>query len=160
MELYRLTLRLWRDFPITGTGLGTFADALPLVQPGELVGTYLHAHSDPLELALTGGAVALLIAGYGLWKLVRRLGKVLAAGARSEDRAAALAALGALAALAVHESFDFVLTTPANAFTLAVVCGAAAGARTARRGSRGRRRRVESPEVGAGEAEVGTAAED
>lgn len=153
LELYRLTLRLWRDFPITGTGLGTFADALPLVQPGGLEGTYLHAHSDPLELALTGGAVALLLAGYGLWKLIGRLGRVLAAGARSEDRAAALAALGALAALAVHESFDFVLTTPANAFTLAVVCGAAAGARTARRKRRGRR--VQSPAAGVGEADSG-----
>ena len=46
-------------------------------------------------------------------------------GERSEDRGAALAALGALAAVAVHSCFDFGLTLPANSVTLAIIVGAA-----------------------------------
>jgi hypothetical protein len=50
-------------------------------------------------------------------------------GERSEDRAAALAALGALAAVAVHSCFDFGLSMPANSATLAIILGAALAAR-------------------------------
>jgi O-antigen ligase len=129
-ELYRAALGLWRDFPLAGTGLGTFAEAFPMVQPPGLVGTYLHAHNDWLELLVTTGVVGAALVVWGLWRLLARLSRVLLGGHRSEDRAAALAALGALASLAIHEGLDFGLTTPANAFTLAIVCGAAAGARS------------------------------
>ena len=59
--------------------------------------------------------------------LLRDLYQGLDAGRRAEDRAATLAAAGALAALGVHSWFDFGLTTAANAVTLAVLCGAAVG---------------------------------
>lgn len=126
---YRAAVGLWRRFPLTGTGLGTFQDAFPLVRPRGLEGTWSHLHSDWLELLLTTGLAGAAIVVFGLTKLAARLSRVLRHGERAEDRAAALAALGALAALAVHEVLDFGLTTPANAFTLAVICGAAAGAR-------------------------------
>ena len=133
----RAALDLWRHFPILGTGLGTFQDAFPLVQPHELAGaTWSHLHSDWLELLLTAGIAGALLVAAGVWGLGARLSRVLLRGHRSEDRAAALAALGALAALAIHEALDFALTTPANAFTLAIVCGAAAGARAAGDGER------------------------
>ena len=43
---------------------------------------------------------------------------------------AALAALGALAAVSFHEMFDFGMVIPANGLALAVVVGAALAART------------------------------
>ena len=126
----RRTLGLWADYPLTGSGLGSFRDAFTTVEPPGLGGSaFLHAHQDYLELAATGGLLALLLAAVGLVALVRRLRRVQVSGYRTEDRAAALAALGALAAVAVHEAFDFGLTLPANAFVLTAVCGAAAGAR-------------------------------
>ncbi|HVF62213.1 MAG TPA: O-antigen ligase family protein, partial [Thermoanaerobaculia bacterium] len=127
---YGATLDLWRRFPWTGSGLGTFREAFPLVQPAGLAGTWRHAHSDPVELLATAGVVGALLLAAALVPLLLRLAQVLQRGHRSEDRAAALAALGALAALAVHEAVDFGLTIPANALTLAVVVGAALGART------------------------------
>lgn len=141
LELYRATVELWSRTPVAGTGLGSFADVFPSVQPREVVGTFLHAHSDPLELLLTAGIVGALIAIFGLWSLLVRLSRVLTRSRRSEDRAAALAALGALVAMAVHESFDFVLTNPANALTLAVLCGAAATAGSGRWRQQRRQRR-------------------
>ncbi|HSU84613.1 MAG TPA: O-antigen ligase family protein, partial [Thermoanaerobaculia bacterium] len=41
---YGAALDLWRRFPATGTGLGTFRDAFPLVQPADLQGTWWHPH--------------------------------------------------------------------------------------------------------------------
>jgi len=75
-------------------------------------------------LATTGvvGAAILLV---GAAVLLRRLGRVMFHAPRSEDRGVALAALGALAAVAVHSAFDFGLSLPANSVTLAILCGAA-----------------------------------
>jgi O-antigen ligase len=133
-QVARLTLDLWLRFPLLGSGLGTFRDAFTRLEPAELAGdAWHHAHQDYLELAATGGLVAVALLAVGLVTLVRRLWRVLGSGYRSEDRAAALAALGALAAAAVHEAFDFGLLLPANAFVLVAVCGAAAGARVRER---------------------------
>jgi len=130
-QAWSATLALWKRFPLTGTGLGTFRDAFPLQQPAGLDGTWWHAHSGPLELLATTGLAGPLLVGAGLAALVLRLIAVLRRGRRSEDRAAGLAVLGALAAVGIHEWFDFGLTLPANALTLAVLAGAASSARLA-----------------------------
>jgi O-antigen ligase len=126
---YGAALELWRRFPVTGTGLGTFRDAFPLVQPVDFQGTWWHPHSDPLEVLVTAGLAGVALLAAGLWGLVARLVTVLRDGWRSEDRATALAALGVLASLAVHEGLDFGLSMPGNAVTLAVLLGAAGAAR-------------------------------
>lgn len=128
-EVYVATWELWRGFPLFGTGLGSFREAFPLVQPAGLAGLWRHAHSDPLELLATSGLLGLVLLLAGLGFLLRTLSEVLQRGRRSEDRAAGLAALGSIAALAIHEMFDFGLTLPANAFTLAIFLGAAAAVR-------------------------------
>ncbi|HXO43279.1 MAG TPA: O-antigen ligase family protein [Thermoanaerobaculia bacterium] len=127
-QAWSATVALWKSFPVTGTGLGTFRDAFTLEQPASLDGTWWHAHSDPIELLATTGLAGPLLLAAGLVVLVLRLIAVLRGGRRSEDRAAGLAALGALAAVGVHEWYDFGLTIPANALTLAVLAGAAASA--------------------------------
>lgn len=127
---YSAVLDLWRRFPATGTGLGTFRDAFPMVQPPALSGTFRHPHSDVLEVLATTGVLGAALVAAGLWFLVRRLAVILSDGGRSEDRAAALAALGALTATGVHALVDFGLTMPANALTLAVLLGATVTART------------------------------
>ncbi|HSF44023.1 MAG TPA: O-antigen ligase family protein [Thermoanaerobaculia bacterium] len=129
LDEYAAALSLWRRFPLAGTGLGTFRDAFPLVQPADLAGTYWHPHSDLLEILVTGGVVAVALAAVGLWAVVRRLFVVLRGRGRSEDRGAALAALGVLAAAGVHACVDFALTMPGNALTLAVLLGAASAAK-------------------------------
>ncbi len=126
---YEAALNLWRQFPWTGTGLGSFQEAFSLVEPSEFNSMWFHAHSDVLELPVTTGVAGLILFLAGLLVLAARLAKVLRNAARSEDRAAALAAFGALAALALHSCFDFGLTIPANAITLTIVCGAAVGVR-------------------------------
>lgn len=130
LEVYRYTWALWQRFPLTGTGLATFRDAFTLVAPRQLSSEwYWHAHNDWLELLATTGLVGAAIGLVGIAFVIARLVPVLRDGERSEDRGAALAALGALAAAAVHSCFDFGLTLPANSVTLAIIVGAALVAR-------------------------------
>jgi O-antigen ligase len=127
LVLDRAALALWQRFPLLGTGLGTFRDAFTLIPTGPTPTVPWHAHNDWLELlATTGvaGAVGILV---GLAVVIRALVGRLDERLRSEDRATALAALGALAAVGVHSLLDFGLTMPATAATLAALCGAALG---------------------------------
>lgn len=130
---YGAVLELWGRFPVTGSGLGTFRDAFPLVQTADLRGTWWHPHSDLLEVLATGGLVGAVLLAAGLAAVVRRMARVLADGWRSEDRAAALAAFGILASLGLHEGMDFGLTMPGSAVTLAVLLGAVISARVRER---------------------------
>lgn len=119
------TWELWQRFPILGCGLGTFRDGFPLVQHAASGTTPWHAHNDWLELLATAGLVGALAFAAGLAAVARGLLRRVDASLRSEDRAAALAALGALLAVGLHSLFDFGLTMPASAATLAVLCGGA-----------------------------------
>lgn len=120
---YGAVVDLWRRFPVFGSGLGTFRDAFPRVQPVELQGTWWHAHSDLLELLATTGLAGAALLAIGLLPVLRRLLRVIAGRGRSENRAVALAVFGALASVLVHEAVDFGLTMPGNALTLAVLVG-------------------------------------
>ncbi|HEX4956199.1 MAG TPA: O-antigen ligase family protein [Thermoanaerobaculia bacterium] len=127
LTVWTASLELVARFPFLGTGLGSFRDVFPLVQPAATPGLWWHAHNDWLEALVTLGLVgfALLLSAVALASY--RLSETWKHGRRSEDRATALAALGALAAVAVHEVFDFGLTMPANALALAAVVGLGLG---------------------------------
>lgn len=130
LVVYNASWKLWWLCPWTGTGLGSFRQAFPEVQPSNLDKAWHHAHNDILELLVTTGIVGLPLAAWGVVAICRRLWAVFQHGRRSEERAAGLCALGALAGALAHSTVDFGLTIPANAFTLAIVCGLACGAAT------------------------------
>jgi len=129
IEAALATFDLFRLFPLTGSGLGTFQAAFPLVQPPTIPGFWRHAHADWVEFLATTGLVGAALLGIGLFFYGKRLRQVVLHGERSEGRAAGLAALGALVAVGIHSCADFGLTTPANALALAVVAGAAGATR-------------------------------
>ena len=125
-------LELWQRFPVTGTGLGTFEDAFPMVASDELAPIlWNRAHNNPLELLVTGGAVGLGLGLVALLAMLPTIWRGLRGAVALEDRAAAVAAAGALAAAGLHELFDFGLVIPANALALLVVLGSAMAAGSA-----------------------------
>jgi hypothetical protein len=124
----RSTLELWERFPWLGSGLATFREAYPL-SPGAMQTPFWHAHNEYLELLENTGVVGALVVVAGLIALLLGLSAVLRRGERSEDRAAGLAAIGAVAAIAVHSAFDFGLSLPANAVCFVIIVGAAMSAR-------------------------------
>lgn len=60
--LWKSTVQIARDHPITGTGWGTFAAEYPAYRdPSEYSTGGLYAHNDYLQLAAEGGGAALLL---------------------------------------------------------------------------------------------------
>lgn len=127
-EVFAATVELWRAAPVFGTGLGTFRDAFPLVEPSFSGIAFTHAHNDHLELLATTGLVGAGLVSLGLIALALRLLRVFRGGNRREDRAAALGALGVLIAAATHGLVEFGLSIPAMSGSAALILGLAAGA--------------------------------
>jgi putative inorganic carbon (hco3(-)) transporter len=114
---------LWRPYALTGSGLGTFAQAYSPERSDRIKQYYDHAHNDHLEFLIETGvvgyallaALAGLVAWHGL-RLVRR---------RHDPMACALGFAGAMAVvlMALNGLTDFSLRIPAVSATL--VCLAA-----------------------------------
>ncbi len=127
----RSSLELWREFPVFGSGLGTFVSAYPPFQPVAAEGAvWRHAHNGWVEMLATTGVVGIVLVLLGLVALVWGLRGGLLDGVRTRHRAAALAAMGVLATAALHETVEFGLTMPANATLAALLIGVGLGVPT------------------------------
>ena len=123
LTLWRLSIDAWRQFPLAGSGLGTYREAFRRIQPRGFDFFVEFAHSDPLQLLVTGG-----LAGFILGAIVfAALSIALVMSWRREDHreesAFILAGIGALFALTLHGLVEFNMSIPAIPATLAVVTG-------------------------------------
>jgi len=123
MATWKDALPLVRDYPVVGTGLGTFALGFRRYQTG-LVSFFVdHAHNDYLEFAadtgLLGAALLLLPILYLLAKMIASFFN----DTRRYRRAVTLGCIGSTLALLIHSVTDFNLQIPANALIFAVVLG-------------------------------------
>jgi O-antigen ligase len=118
------TLEIVGDFPLFGTGLGTFASAYnPYERESSSSRRLIHAHNDYLEYTaelglvgaalLFGGILYLAVSAYLAWRKRRN----------AQARAFALGGIVSLAGIGLHAVTDFNLHIPANMvlFT-AVLC--------------------------------------
>jgi O-antigen ligase len=115
-----------RSFPIAGTGLNTFGQAMLFFQTSDRTQHFAEAHDDYLQLAAEGG---LLVCGAALLLLVlvvRETRQRFQEGA--DDPAAYWIRVGAvtgLVAIAAQEIGDFSLQMPGNAALCCVLVGIA-----------------------------------
>jgi O-antigen ligase len=123
-EVYRSTLAIIRDYPWSGTGLGTFAWIFPGYRTDSISswGTWDRAHSTPLEIAAEQGLIfcaAVLLA----WLLVFLL---LIRGVRQRrgDKLIVIAALTVAAISCFHSLIDFSLQIPGFTLPILAVVGA------------------------------------
>ena len=133
MQLWRLSLQAWREFPVFGSGLGSYLEAFRPFQPAELAGVVEWAHSDPLQILVTGGLLGLAISVVAFGSLFLGLVRALQEQPHREERALALAGLGALLSLGLHGFVEFNFSLPAIPATLACVAGASLAATVWRR---------------------------
>ncbi len=128
LAVWQGSLDAWREFPILGSGLGTFPDAFRRVQPRGLTGLVDTAQSDFFQILVTGGAVGAGFALVGFLSLLVVLLRACRAQRHREESAIALAGIGALLALGLDGLAEFNLGAPAVPATLACVVGLAVAA--------------------------------
>jgi O-antigen ligase len=111
-----------------GSGIGTFVPVYDEFAPRTLLAdTYVnHAHNDWLELWLTGGAPAMILAvGFLAW-LAAATFRVWGSGQpenRALDLALARAAPIVIVLLLLHSAVDFPLRIPTLSVLFAIACG-------------------------------------
>lgn len=115
------TMEIFKDFPLVGSGLGTFASLYPDKDAdGELVRLY-HAHNDYLEylselgiigiVFLFGGILYMLVNSFLVWRERRH----------PEVKGLALGGITAVICILIHSITDFNLHIPANMLLFSIV---------------------------------------
>lgn len=126
--LWRTSLEAWREFPVFGSGLGTFREAYRGVQPREIGQLVEQAHSDPLQLLVTGGIVGFALGIAAFISCLTILVRSYRLQEHREESAWVLGGIGALVVLAIHGLVEFNFSIPAIPATLACIVGFATAA--------------------------------
>ncbi|MGK2855999.1 MAG: O-antigen ligase family protein, partial [Thermoanaerobaculia bacterium] len=128
VALWRASIEAWMLSPHTGTGLGTFREAFRHVQPRGINELVEQAHSDPLQLLVTGGWIGFALGAIAVISTLVILFRLWRRQPHREEAAFTLAGIGALAGLLVHGLVEFNFSIPAIPATLACVAGMAIAA--------------------------------
>jgi O-antigen ligase len=118
--------RIMRDFPVFGTGLGTFAQAMLLYQSGTRTSMYAQAHNDYIQLAAEGGLLVVVPVLALLITIVKGIRRRFSSG--QDDPLTASIRTGAVAGLvgiAAQSLVEFSLQMPGNAVLCAVMLAVA-----------------------------------
>jgi O-antigen ligase len=129
LTIWRESVPIVRDFWFSGTGAGTFGDAMTMYQQTRVwVGAmsrwahFNNAHSHYLQVVAEGGALVGIPVAVALISLVR-LGRRALRDDKGEMQWARIGAAGGLVGIAVQSIWETALVMPANA----MLCGAVAG---------------------------------
>jgi O-antigen ligase len=114
VSAWAATAEIIRDFPVAGTGFGSYGEVATRYSRAGSAKRFFRAHNDYLEVVAEGGWLAAVLigwltVGFGI-RAVRRL--------RRRDGSLSVSRLGlalGLGALAVHAMVDFNHQIPANA---------------------------------------------
>jgi O-antigen ligase len=116
------TLSAFKDFYLTGCGLGTFVYVFPLYSPEAVTLIYDHAHNDYLEFILEAGITGVVLLLTFLFFLFNCIFGGTREGYGGTIR---ISMLSAISTMAVHSIFDFNLHIPSNALMLSAILGMA-----------------------------------
>lgn len=121
--IWKDTLQTVREYPLTGTGLGTFGVVFRRFQ-SHLVNNYVdHAHNDYLEFASETGLVGAAVLFLPILYLFAKMVFSFLDEPRRYRSSVLLGCIGATLAILIHSLTDFNLQIPANALIFAVVLG-------------------------------------
>jgi putative inorganic carbon (HCO3(-)) transporter len=119
---WKNTVQIIKDFPLLGSGLGTFADVFPLYHTIHIRGFITHAENDFLQLGSEVGTVgAGLLLSLFVFLFVKAVTGIRSMSCKNPDRAVAIGGLTGILALMLHSIVERNIQVPANAFLYTVL---------------------------------------
>lgn len=107
LTLYMQGLKVLKDYPLFGTGIGTFANIFPLYQFGSELRSYMHLHNDILQLLIESGAIGFIIITIPFLAFIMKFISRLSGTSGTDKYYAGLSILAALFYLSLHSLTDF-----------------------------------------------------
>jgi O-antigen ligase len=111
------TFQIFKDFPLFGSGLGTFVQVFPMYRSFHIRGLVTHAENDFLQLASEVGIIGaglLLILFFFLF--LKALSGIRLMSHREAGRYIGISGLAGILALMLHSIVERNIQVPANAF--------------------------------------------
>jgi len=126
LAAWRDTVQIIRDFPVFGTGLGTYGIAMLVYQTADRSQIFFEAHNDYLQLLAEGGVLIVIPVAVAIGAIVRTIR--LRFKARRDDILTywiRVGAVGGLAGIAVQSTLEFSLQLMGNLVLFAVIAALA-----------------------------------
>jgi O-antigen ligase len=117
----RSAAQIVRDFPVLGTGGGTFHLSFLRYQPAEIQSFYDHAHNDYVELTTEVGISGALILLFIVFDSLRTSLLLLLRRQEQLIRGLAFASLMGVISLLIHATVDFNFQNPSNAMLFLIL---------------------------------------
>jgi len=137
----KTSMELKRDFPLLGTGWGTFQEAYRRYKrPEDEMYELVHAHHDWIELGAEMGSLGM---GLVIFAFLFCLGYFFSLWRKRKNSFSigiGLGGMGAMVSLALHSFTDFNMHIPANALLLSMAMGIALASLTCQNWSQKKRR--------------------
>ena len=108
-------LPMLQDFPIFGSGGGSFYSSFPSYKVSNIHAFYDHAHNDYLQMAIEYGVPATLFLGLLVFWCFAKSVRAMRKRRPSIFKGTAFACCMAMLGMAMHMTVDFPLQAPANA---------------------------------------------
>jgi O-antigen ligase len=123
VQLWSDSLRLWERSPVIGTGIGTYAAAIPPYRSGPDETRAEYAESDWLQVLCESGLAGIAVLGAFLFSNLRSGRREARAAPSERSQGVVDGAFAAVVALLVHGLVDFNLRIPSNALLFTVLLG-------------------------------------
>ena len=122
------SMNAFKDFPITGTGMGTFGNIYPKYQSKAFGRRLTHAHNDYVEFLVNGGMVGFLLF-FGIpITIICKSFKVFLKRREAYSIYIYIGSICGIFAILLHSITDFNLQIGANGLYLFFLCGLAVSA--------------------------------
>lgn len=124
-NVWQDSLGIIRDFPLTGSGFGTYIDSFKAYSTIPRNTLYDHAHNDYIELLSDGGLVSFCLAACFVIGVIFTVFRCLSRRRDSWPVYMGCAALAGIVAILAHSIVDFNMHIFSNRLTFFVLCGIA-----------------------------------
>lgn len=116
-QFWEDTFRILKDYPLFGTGLGTFSQVFCMYRSMPLMGFASHAENDFLQLTSEVGLIGMAILSALFFVFLRRgISAIQAIPSGRPERYMALGSLVGILALMLHSVVEKNIAVPANSF--------------------------------------------